>query len=81
MNTFNKKGYLKRIEALKSRTTSMLIVCTMPDNSKRTLKRNQLLKVWTEAVHGISSSETETLLTSVSDNSGTRMAELLQMLF
>lgn len=80
MSTFNKKSYLKRIEALKSRTTSTLIVCTMPDDSKRTFKRNQLLKVWTDAVMGIASPETETLLKSVSDNSGTKMVELLQML-
>jgi hypothetical protein len=80
MNTLNKRAYLRRIEALKNRTASTLIVCTMPSGEKQTIKRKRLLEICTEAINGISSPETETLLASVSDNSGTRLVELLQML-
>ena len=77
----NKRAYLKRIEALKSRTASTAIIFVMPDNSRQTIKRSRLLEICNTAVNGIGSPETETLLTSVSDNSGTRLIELLQMLF
>jgi hypothetical protein len=77
----DKRAYLKRIAALQARTTSTVIVCTMRDNTNKTIKRNKLLEICNRAVDGISSPETETLLASVADNSGTRLIELLKMLF
>jgi hypothetical protein len=77
----NKRAHLKRIEALESRTNSTLITFVMADKSRQAIKRERLLEICTEAVNGIRSLETETLLSSVSDNSDTKIIELLQMLF
>jgi hypothetical protein len=81
MSTLNKRAYLRRIEALKSRTGSTVIIFTMPDNSRKTLRRRRFLEICTEAVNGINSPETAILLSAVADDSGTRVNELLQMLF
>jgi hypothetical protein len=75
----NKRAYLKRIEALKSRVNQKVITFVMADNSRRTMERDRFCDAVSEAILGINSPETETLLASVSDNSGSQLVELVKM--
>jgi hypothetical protein len=75
----NKRTMIRRIEALRSRVNLKIVTFVMTDNSRRTMERDRFCDAVSEAILGINSPETETLLASVSDNSGSQLVELVKM--
>ena len=72
------KGLHKRLQKLQANVGSNTVRFEMPDKSYRFMRQQTLFDTFANSVLGTTTPETEIVLASVSDNSGTQLAELLK---
>lgn len=78
----NTSGLLRRIKKLEVKgipRDNNRVYFKMPSGITRTLPKNRISQIYSDAFYGKVSDETSIVLSAVSDNSGGRMRELLQM--
>lgn len=72
------KGLHKRLQKLQTNVGSNTVRFEMPDGGYRFMHIQTLFDTFSNSVWGTIMPETKIILGSVSDNSGTRLAELLK---
>lgn len=74
------KGLHKRLQKLQTNVGSNNVCLTLADGTHRYMKIQTLFTTFANSAVGTTTPETEIILASVSDNSGTKLAELLKAL-
>lgn len=72
------KSLQKRLEKLQQQSGNKFVRFTMPDSTTRTMHIDVMFSTFCDAVVGVVATEAEIMLASISDNSGTRLSELLK---
>lgn len=68
----------RRLTRLQTTVGNNTVRFEMPDKSYRFMRQQALFETFANSVIGTTTPETEIMLASISDNSGTKLAELLK---